>query len=98
VKLEQRAAAERGGGNNEQLLMQGPKHIDELSAAIGGKKTRIYGVVHSITQEGPRRSWSEQGYQSAHRERGVEPDLCSAIPARSASAQRSAKWIKVMRP
>jgi hypothetical protein len=39
VKLEQRAAAEHNGGDNEQLLMQGPKHIDELSAAIGGKKT-----------------------------------------------------------
>ncbi|WP_338822095.1 hypothetical protein WDM22_38405 [Bradyrhizobium septentrionale] len=55
-QLEEAAAKARNGENTEQttvkLLMQGPKHISEISAALGGNKTRAYGAVHQLRKKG----------------------------------------------
>jgi hypothetical protein len=63
-ELEQHAETKRDGGNKERtvvkLLMQGPKHISEISAALGGKKTRAYGVMTSLRKQGL--SESAQGH------------------------------------
>ena len=49
-KLEAAAAAIRNGGNLEQVivkfLLDGPKHINDISAFIGGAKSRAYGPTH----------------------------------------------------
>jgi Mn-dependent DtxR family transcriptional regulator len=46
---------ERGNGNGDGLLtkavammMSGPKSIDEISAALGGARSRVYGVMHQL--------------------------------------------------
>src|SRR5882672_6253552 len=53
-QLEQ--AASNGSGNNEQVavkcLMQGPKHIGEISAALGGGKSRAYSTMHVLKTKG----------------------------------------------
>jgi hypothetical protein len=63
-QLAQQAAKARGG-NAEQtvikLLMHGPKHVNELSAAIGGAKSRVYGVVHGLRKKGLTQAGAEKG-------------------------------------
>jgi len=55
-RLERHAAAQRSGRNKEQiavkLLIQAPKHVTEISAALGGPKSRAYGVVHALRKKG----------------------------------------------
>ncbi|MBO4228367.1 helix-turn-helix domain-containing protein [Bradyrhizobium neotropicale] len=56
-QLEQQAEAKRydGGSHGQTIikqLMHGPKHIDELSTAIGGPKSRAYSVVHELRKKG----------------------------------------------
>ena len=55
-QLQQAAAKARGAGTSEQkvvqLLMSGPKHIGEISAAVGGAKSRAYGAVHQLKKKG----------------------------------------------
>ena len=55
--LEQHAEAraQSSGGREPiviKLLMQGPKHVSEISAAIGGNKTRAYGITNSMSKKG----------------------------------------------
>ena len=35
-----------------KLLMQGPKHISEISAALGGAKSRAYGLTNTMKRKG----------------------------------------------
>ena len=55
-QLEQHAAKKHSKGDYEsmvvRLLMQGPKHIREIGAAVGGKITRAYGVMNSLKKQG----------------------------------------------
>jgi hypothetical protein len=55
-QLAEHAATSRNGETTEQtavkFLMQGPKHIREISEALGGNKTRAYGVVHQLRKKG----------------------------------------------
>lgn len=55
-KLEEHAAATLKNGNREpavlKLLMSGPKHISDISAVLGGKKTRAYGLMNSLHKKG----------------------------------------------
>jgi DNA-binding PadR family transcriptional regulator len=60
-QLEQQAAAVRAqNGSREaialKLLMQRPKHIQEISAAIGGKRTRAYGLMNQLQKKGLTKS------------------------------------------
>jgi hypothetical protein len=56
-QLEHHAAEKRVRGNDAQqaaiaFLMAGPKHIGEISAAIGGKKPRAYSVMNQLRKQG----------------------------------------------
>jgi Mn-dependent DtxR family transcriptional regulator len=55
-QLEQQAAEQPKNGSREpavlKLLMDGPKHIRDISAALGGKKSRAYGVMNSLHKKG----------------------------------------------
>lgn len=54
--LEQHAASHAQNGSREpiaiKLLMQGPKHISEISAALGGAKSRAYGLTNTMSKKG----------------------------------------------
>jgi hypothetical protein len=57
AKLAKQAAEARGNGESREqavtkLLMEGPKHIDEISAAIGGKRSRAYGLMTALRKKG----------------------------------------------
>jgi hypothetical protein len=56
-QLEQHAAvAHVQNGSREPLaikmLMQGPKHIREISAVLGGAKSRAYGLTNTMSKKG----------------------------------------------
>lgn len=55
-QLEQHAAKRASNGDGQQaaikLLMSGPKHIREISEAVGGAKTRAYGVMTQLRKQG----------------------------------------------
>ena len=55
-QLEQAAAAKHSGGDREQtvvkFLMQGPKHIREISEAVGGPKPRAYSLMNALSRKG----------------------------------------------
>jgi hypothetical protein len=59
AKLTKQAAEAQARGSNGsrehiaiKLLMEGPKHIGEISAAVGGAKTRAYGLMNSLHKKG----------------------------------------------
>jgi hypothetical protein len=64
-QLAHHAAARTKNGNNEQtvvkLLMHGPKHISEISAALGGAKSRAYGVTHQLRKQGLAEAGADKG-------------------------------------
>jgi hypothetical protein len=51
-------AAEKRGNNGDsqqaaiKVLLSGPKHIREISEAVGGAKTRAYGVMTQLRKQG----------------------------------------------
>lgn len=53
---KQVAAARDANGNKEQqlvkLLVHGPMHINEIAKALGGNRTRTYGVTHALRKKG----------------------------------------------
>jgi DNA-binding PadR family transcriptional regulator len=56
-QLAAQAASLRSSAKaNEQaavkLLMHGPKHIKQISAALGGNKTRAYGAMNTLRKKG----------------------------------------------
>ncbi|MBR0753526.1 hypothetical protein JQ604_15160 [Bradyrhizobium jicamae] len=56
-QLERQAAAHRASNGDGQqaavkLLMSGPKHINEIAHAVGGKKTRAYGIMTQLRKQG----------------------------------------------
>jgi hypothetical protein len=55
-QLEHHAAKRASNGDGQQaaikLLMSGPKHIREISAAVGGAKTRAYGLMTQLRKQG----------------------------------------------
>src|ERR1700754_2569196 len=60
-RLEQQATEARvQNGSREpmalKMLMEGPKHIREISAALGGEKTRAYGLMNSLSKKGLTKS------------------------------------------
>jgi hypothetical protein len=60
-QLEEAASSRSSeGGSREQvvikLLMSGPKHIREISAAVGGPKPRAYGLMNALSKKGLAKS------------------------------------------
>lgn len=54
-QLEDKAAARVQNGSREptviKLLMNGPKHIREISALLGGAKSRAYGITNTMSKK-----------------------------------------------
>jgi len=54
-QLEKHAAETLKNGSREpavlKLLMSGPKHIRDISALLGGKKTRAYGLMNQLQKK-----------------------------------------------
>jgi predicted transcriptional regulator len=66
-RLENHAAQKNGGRRAYEqiavrLLLQGPKHITEISHALGGKISRAYNVMTSLRKQG----FSETAGQGIH--------------------------------
>ncbi|MGY3615630.1 hypothetical protein [Bradyrhizobium sp. USDA 10063] len=55
-QLDQHAQAQRNGGNNQQtivkLLLDGPKHINDIARAIGGNKSSAYTATSTMRRQG----------------------------------------------
>jgi hypothetical protein len=56
-ELEHHAAAKRAANGDGQqaaikLLLSGPKHIREISEAVGGAKSRAYGLMTQLRKQG----------------------------------------------
>jgi hypothetical protein len=55
-KQLEHAAQRNGNGDSQQAaikaLLSGPKHIREISEAVGGAKTRAYGVMTQLRKQG----------------------------------------------
>lgn len=64
-QLADKVAKVRNGGTAEQqvikLLLEGPKHVRELSRAIGGAKSRAYGAVHQLRKKGLAEAGADKG-------------------------------------
>ncbi|KYK50039.1 hypothetical protein A1D31_22265 [Bradyrhizobium liaoningense] len=78
-------AAQTKRGNNEQtivkLLLQGPKHINDITAAIGGKKSSFYTVTSKMKKQGLiERSEGKGTWQLTHKARTQLGDV-KALPA-----------------
>ncbi|TYL87458.1 hypothetical protein [Bradyrhizobium cytisi] len=87
-QLQQAAQSKRGSSEEivVKLLLQGPKHISEISAAVGGKKTRAYGVMTSLRKQ----QLAEPGqgravWQLTHKARAQLGNV-KALPAPPAAA------------
>jgi hypothetical protein len=87
AKLAQQAAEARGNGNSKEqavikALMEGPKHIGEISAIVGGKKTRAYGVMNSLKKKGIAGPTGKGFHQlSAKARAGLGGGAMPALPA-----------------
>ncbi|UPK03087.1 helix-turn-helix domain-containing protein [Bradyrhizobium sp. 170] len=87
-QLAEKAAKVRNGESAEQttmkLLLEGPKHISEISRAVGGAKSRAYGAVHQLRKKGFSEAGTEKGtHQLTAKARA---QLGAALPALPAPA------------
>jgi hypothetical protein len=60
-QLEEAASSRSSDGSSREqvvikLLMSGPKHIGEISAAVGGPKPRAYGLMNTLSKKGLAKS------------------------------------------
>jgi hypothetical protein len=84
-QLEKHAAAKRGSNGDSQqaavkLLMSGPKHIREISEAVGGAKTRAYGLMTQLRKQGlaeaaPGKAMHQLTKKAMAQLRGARPAL-----------------------
>jgi predicted transcriptional regulator len=79
--LQRHAEAKRG--NKEQtvvkLLLQGPKHISEIGAALGGPKSRGYSVMNALRKQGVTEA--SQGHGMHQLTAKARAQLRAALPA-----------------
>jgi hypothetical protein len=78
-QLDEAAATKRlkNGGSQKAVLdflTNGPKHIDEISAIVGGKKSRAYGVMNQLRKQGLTVSGGHGMHALSHK-------LVPALPA-----------------
>ena len=88
-KLEHHAAEKRNGNGNRQeavvrFLMDGPKHISEISAMVGGNKTRAYGIMTQLRKL--RLAEAAPGSAMHQLTAKARAQLGSAVPALPAPA------------
>jgi hypothetical protein len=99
-KLEEEAAKARSGESVEQttikLLLEGPKHISELSKALGGNKSRAYGAIHQLKKKGLIEASTERGtHQLTAKTRAQLNGARPALPAPEVKAR--AFWTSFFR-
>jgi len=86
------AAAPRGNQAQQiiKLLMQGPKHLNEMVAAIGGKKSSFYTATSKLSKDGLVERGAEKGTwqltagaktQLGGAVQGKPPPAVAALPA-----------------
>lgn len=64
-----------------KFLLQGPKHISEISQHLGGKKSRAYGAVHQLKRKGLVEAGEGAGmHQLTHKARAAMGGVL-ALPA-----------------
>jgi hypothetical protein len=84
-QLADKVAKVRNGGTAEQavikLLMEGPKHVRELSRAIGGAKSRAYGAVHQLKKKGLTEAGTEKGTHQLTAKARAQLGGALALPA-----------------
>ena len=88
-QLEAAARTSNNGGREPivvKLLMEGPKHIREISAALGGAKSRAYGLMNQLQKKGLTKSVGGGMHQltakaMAQLRGGVAQDVPTAAPA-----------------
>ena len=90
-RLEQHAAEARvQNGSREpialKMLMEGPKHIREISAALGGAKSRAYGLMNSLSKKGLTRSVGKGMHELTKRAAAQLGGAIKAVPALPAPA------------
>jgi Mn-dependent DtxR family transcriptional regulator len=82
-QLEEAAKTARNGGSAEQqvikLLMEGPKHVSELSRKLGGAKSRAYGAVHQLRKKGLAEAAEGKGMHQLSAK--AREQLGGAVPA-----------------
>jgi DNA-binding IscR family transcriptional regulator len=84
-QLEQHAAATRSGTNYPQevvkFLMSGPKHIREISAKLGGSRSRAYSATTQLRKQGLAEAGEGPGmHQLTHKAR-AQLGAIKALPA-----------------
>lgn len=85
-ELEHHAAEKSNGPTAEQatlkLLMSGPKHIREISAALGGGKSRAYGATYLLRKQGLAEAGAGKGmHQLTAKARSQFDGALPALPA-----------------
>jgi Mn-dependent DtxR family transcriptional regulator len=80
-------AAEAGAQNGSRepialkMLMQGPKHIREISAALGGQKSRAYGLMNSLQKKGLTKSIGKGMHELTQKAKSQFGSVIQAVPA-----------------
>lgn len=85
-RLEQAARAAPGNPSERTravvaLLATGPKHIQEISQAIGGKRSRAYGVMTGLRKNGIAEGVGGAMWQLTAKARAHIADAPAALPA-----------------
>lgn len=88
-QLEQAAQATRTNGTDNRqkvvkFLMEGPKHIREISALVGGEKSRSYGIMTQLRKQGLSESAEGAGMHQLTKK--ARAQLGVAVPALPAPA------------
>jgi hypothetical protein len=93
-QLEQQAVAANGnnGRTAEQqvvkLLMDGPLHVREISARIGGSKARTYGALTQLRKKGITEAGPGKAIHQLTRKARAQLGAVPALPAPAAVATR----------
>lgn len=91
-QLDQASVATPRGNNSQEivkLLMSGPKHLDEMVSAIGGKKSSFYTATSKLSKEGLVERGANKGqWQLTAKARG---QLGGAVPALAAPKESKVK-------
>lgn len=85
-QLEHHAAVARvQNGSREplvlKLLMQGPKHIREISELLGGAMTRAYGLMNSLQKKGLTKSIGKGMHELSKKAKAQIGGAMAAVPA-----------------
>jgi len=89
-QLEEAAKTVRSEGSAEErvlkMLVDGPKHVGELSRVLGGAKSRAYGAVHQLRKKGLAEAGEGKGMHQLTKAARAQLGLVKALPAPSPSS------------